>query len=1369
MTNVNDVAPVITSSDSGTALAESMEVATTTAVYSATATPDVAGATVSWSFKDNNNDDAGLFDINSSSGAVTFAQATTPDYEDKDSYSFTIIATTGGLSSEKTVTIAVTDVNDMPPVFAQGTQATITIDDRTTTFDGVTYQAVADVASVPVTYKIEAITGKEADITSFQIDATTGELTAASNAEFVRATKSSYEFNIIATAGSQTATQKVVVTVAPIEQSDFITLVANDSVNKGDIAFGTSSTDVIDGTEFQDFINTGSGDDTITTNNSVFGGDIIIGGYGKDTITLEGANGGGIDQLIYRFDSTDWTATDGGDVVNAFNLTVDKLLFVDVAALDGVSSVNDFIDGLIAAGGSIRFTTDTVPSGEANAGASYIDGIIFTFAKAGTIDGADNTASSGKSLTLNFSPTINFTKAVQTTQSLAAIIGAGLTIDSTSSATALATFKSQLASLTNDADSNATIDVTRDSDPSGLTFNEGPSFADDTVRTIDIPLQFSKIQPVTFSASSHVTGQSVTYGLEALPGGNLESGFVNIGLDAFSIDASTGVLSLSDTYANLTLLPSGAQTYDFFVTATVNGTVAKHRVTADLAPLPDGEYLTLIPEGDDRGDVRFASGSDDTVDGTQWRDRIDTSYGDDVITTNGGGDIIVGGRGSDTITLEGDYKDQIIYRFNSVELATTKWYATDGSDVIHDFDLSEDKLLLLDELAINAVLTLDQFIDDLLAAGGSFAFATTDDGNGNSYINQLKIIFVSNGGDVSNGYGTASDHEGKTLTVNFKTPSDTTDIISATTSLQTILGSALTASSSLNEANQALFKTQFVSLMTNKDGDVAIDASSLMAYDFAKIKDVTGPAFTEGAREISLAEGESFAAQTYQATHDTRADSTISFSLIGRDADKFSINSSTGILTAKAGTSFDYETQSHYLIYVVASFPVSTGLPQAEQRVDITVTNVEDTAPTITSSDSGSIKEGSLIATTESIYNATGTYDITAITWSLKRNNNDDADLFKIDSTTGAVTFNASLRPDYGAKQSYKFTIVATAASQFSAVEKDVTITVLEAPFTISSDANVASLTNGKSVDGDFVVYDADSTSAAISWSLLSNNDDDASSFEINRTTGEVTFIATSTTPSYSGKDSYKFTVIAEHDGFAQLQEINVKVNAFDVPSATKSGTNASDNVAGTSVSETLQGGAHNDVITTGGGGDTVIGGYGNDTITLGDGVDTVVVRFDSNADGEGSYQLVDGGDVINNFEFGVDRLVFVDVNDGNNPVKDISKFGVGAADSLSVTPILLLAEYGGLATGVTFEFGLQGSITGDDNGARTEFTVKVNFDTTDTSNFITAIGTGQQYWDTSKGLPQLVNYGYLDEVFGGSDSILVIDDDDLPSGLTIL
>ena len=208
---------IITSDATGAALPENTAVATSTAVYTAAGASD-AGAIV-WSLK--TGDDAALFDI-SNSGAVTFKAATTPDHEDKSSYSFTIIATAGTETDEQTITIAVTDLNDTSPVFTSATTATLTEGTEVATTTTVyTATATPDVAGDTIAWSLSGD-----DAASFNIDST-GKVTfkTATTPDF-ESGKTSYRFNVIATVGTgntaQTATQAVTLSVPNVNDAPII-------------------------------------------------------------------------------------------------------------------------------------------------------------------------------------------------------------------------------------------------------------------------------------------------------------------------------------------------------------------------------------------------------------------------------------------------------------------------------------------------------------------------------------------------------------------------------------------------------------------------------------------------------------------------------------------------------------------------------------------------------------------------------------------------------------------------------------------------------------------------------------------------------------------------------------------------------------------------------------------------------------------------------------------------------------------------------------------------------------------------------------------------------------------------------------------
>ena len=131
---VDALAPNFTSSATAQAIAENSGAGQV--VYSAQVSDD---SNLSYSLKANNSDDAALFSIDSSTGAVTLTG--NPDYEAKSGYSFTVVATdAAGNAAEQAVTLAITDVNEgagdtTPPTISITADATeLVADDETTVY-----------------------------------------------------------------------------------------------------------------------------------------------------------------------------------------------------------------------------------------------------------------------------------------------------------------------------------------------------------------------------------------------------------------------------------------------------------------------------------------------------------------------------------------------------------------------------------------------------------------------------------------------------------------------------------------------------------------------------------------------------------------------------------------------------------------------------------------------------------------------------------------------------------------------------------------------------------------------------------------------------------------------------------------------------------------------------------------------------------------------------------------------------------------------------------------------------------------------------------------------------------------------------------
>ncbi len=251
VTDINNEAPVFSSTANGITLTEGTEYATDVAVYTAAATPDVAGANVAYSLKAGA--DAADFDIDPATGVVTFKADTTPNYETATAYRFTVIATAtetvaGGAdrvqSAEQTVTVLVTDINDNPPVFSSTANGITLAEETEYTAGTAVYTAAAtpDVASANVVYSLKA----GADATDFDIDPATGVVTFKADTTPDYETATAYRFTVIAT-----ATETVAGGANRVQSAEqAVTVVVTDINDEAPVFTSSGATDLVDGKRY---------------------------------------------------------------------------------------------------------------------------------------------------------------------------------------------------------------------------------------------------------------------------------------------------------------------------------------------------------------------------------------------------------------------------------------------------------------------------------------------------------------------------------------------------------------------------------------------------------------------------------------------------------------------------------------------------------------------------------------------------------------------------------------------------------------------------------------------------------------------------------------------------------------------------------------------------------------------------------------------------------------------------------------------------------------------------------------------------------------------------------------------------------------
>ena len=277
VTNVNE-APVMNSATTAS-FAENG----TGTVYTAAATDVDAGTTLSYTI---GGTDSALFNINASTGAVTFKAV--PNYEAptdagaNNVYDITVTASDGSLTATQAVAITVTNVYEAPTITSA---AAVTFSENGT---GAAYSTAATVDSTKtLTYSLSG-----ADSLLFNINASTGAVTFNAVPDFEAPSDSGannvYDITVTASDGSLTATQAVAITVTNVDELDFnLTFVSGTSA-QAEACFRTAcaywSSVLTDNVT----INLTVGQGTKDANNNTFGSTILastVSAYQTNTYT----------------------------------------------------------------------------------------------------------------------------------------------------------------------------------------------------------------------------------------------------------------------------------------------------------------------------------------------------------------------------------------------------------------------------------------------------------------------------------------------------------------------------------------------------------------------------------------------------------------------------------------------------------------------------------------------------------------------------------------------------------------------------------------------------------------------------------------------------------------------------------------------------------------------------------------------------------------------------------------------------------------------------------------------------------------------------------------------------------------------------
>ena len=1179
--NVDELPPVFSSLAEADAINENTVI--DQAVYIAQAADNLADITsgpITYSLSD---DAGGLFVIDSATGEVRFNA--TADYEAFSSYDFTVVATDGvNLSSSFTVTLPVTNLDELGPVITSGETATAIPENIGSGEVVYTVQAVDDendVTSGPITYDLT-----DTSKSDFDIDPVTGEVSLKANPDYE--SQADYSFEVFAIDGAGKLSNSLVVTLEIINQLDSkptwesdssapaidensvanqVVYTAEATVNlEGDSegAEGVGVTYSLSDNSNNAFtVNASSGEVTLTEspdfeeNNSYSFSVIATDDLGNvsepKVVTLP----------INNIDEAGPIIT-SGSVANAINENTASQVIYTAQADDDSSDVQSTpITYSLAEGNALDISIDSV-SGEVtlNSGLDGDQDNLYEFTFVAT-DASGNQSSQTVALTVN------------------------------------------------DIDDTAPTITSGDT---ALTVVEDTDIGVDVV-----------VYTATADDSADITNGSITFGL------------IGPDADLFSIDSNTGEVSLAknpdyDTQAS----------YSFVVTATDSvGLVGEQLVTMAVTNIDDtppvitsGSSAQPISENSGVNQIVYTVQADDvdsndtytfdmtTIHATQYIEQGDVKQ---TFVANGNGSYSMELSLNESAVLEnegilenfdlmisynhGDFKSfeysppmdetgeepvaNLMMNFAEpvgLDLSVVHIYFPEPLDlnVPHillsiNFDLQNE----IDTTQIGVHSVLLNSDDQFKPSSSAIIYTNTDTGltidentgevklaSNPDYETQPVYNFIVTAEDSSGNISEAETVtleiiDGNDLAPRMESPSQSSvdENIGADKVVYTAVANLNDAVYRLSDDSNGLFtinaETGEVTLSENPDFEIEssysfsvissvidpdgqqLDSLELNVVLSINNVDDTKPSITSDGVAASIDENSPSGQIIYNATAvelgDDIAASPISFSLADGSHPALSINASTGEVTLS--TSPDYESLAQYSFSVVATD--AAGNASDLKTVTLDINNLDDTPPVITSgSVANVIDENSGLNQVVYTAVANDSFDTSVgVTFSLS---GEDASAFSIsndEASLGEVTLLNN--PDFEAQSEFSFTVIASDGVN-APVEKAITLDINNlddtAPTIISGDiVDIDENSGANQIVYTAIADDSVEGSGALSYSLAADSND----LSINSTTGEVTLLVN---PDYEQAQEYSFDVVATdgEDNDSEVKTIILTINDID-------------------------------------------------------------------------------------------------------------------------------------------------------------------------------------------------------------------------------
>lgn len=581
----------------------------------------------------------------------------------------------------------------------------------------------------------------------------------------------------------------------------------------------------------------------------------------------------------------------------------------------------------------------------------------------------------------------------------------------------------------------------------------------------------------------------------------------------------------------------------------------------------------------------------DVADGGEGIDFIDGDSGVDTLIGGAGDDVLDGGTEADTAVYTGNLGDYLIVENpdGSFTITDTRGGSPDGIDTVRNVEFF-------------------QFSDGIIPAG---------------VPNSLPVI-ASNGGGASASIS-IEENLAFVTTVMANDPES---------------GSALTYSIS-GGADAALFTidptTGVVSFVTAPDFENPIDAGADNVYDVVVRATDGNGGFDEQALAIAVTDvsdgsapvivssggGASanitvFENSTSVATVEAMdPDGTIpTYAIIGgADAARFTINSQTGVLAFINAPDFENPTDAGMNNVFDVIVQASDGANFAQQTIAVSVSNINDNSPSITSDGGGATASISMIenARTATVVVASDP-DGTALTYSIA--GGADAALFAISPQTGTLMFITA--PDFevpgDADGNNIYDVIVQASDGTNVAEQNIAVTVANANdnnpiITTNGGAAKASINVAENGAAVTVVAAADLDGTTPAYSIAGGAD--AALFTVDAQSGALVFANApdfETPLDADGNGIYEVIVRASDGTNFDDQALSITVTNVDETGRTITGSSGNNVISPTATNLALQTTSLNDTIFALAGNDTIDGGLGADSMEGGVGDDVYFV-----------------------------------------------------------------------------------------------------------------------------------------------------------------